>query len=95
MTLAMHVMNTLEEQKEITRAYIDRKDGNKIKTGMFNAIYFDGNIKEKFNKLELCLAYIDNGTITNLTPISDILEIYDKDNKDPRDWDNFTTEEHL
>lgn len=71
------IMDALETYGEVTYSYINRKQNNKIKNSTFNAIYFDGGIKDEFGKSELCVTYV-GFEIYHPTPISDIIEILNK-----------------
>lgn len=71
------IMNYIEKYEEVRFEYYNIATKEK-KRGRFNMIYFDANIKNEFGTSELCVSYTDGYTIYYPTPISQIIEIYER-----------------
>lgn len=70
------IVRRIEENKTVRYSFINNNQGGKIQEGIFNIIFFDACIRNEFEKSDLCVAYVDNGTIHYPTPISDIVKLY-------------------
>ena len=68
------ILKILNEHSEFVATFYNYEN-NESTDSLFNAIYYDNEVKKTFNCNEICVTYNDGYDLCMPTPISHIIEI--------------------